>query len=203
MIDALEGAAPTADDDNADLNNVDSGPAPDFGLRVNGRRVTSVGGNSNASVFDFAVGDVIESVNGTAVPADANALEAFAAVNPGTVTKVGVNRNGERVELTGVLIAKGERRMTPLFRHAVPWGRVDLEKDGNTVRATTRGVASLTLLLSPRQFDLSRPVVVIANGRPVFNGRVTRNVRTLLKWAARDNDRTMLFAAELPIKAVR
>jgi hypothetical protein len=28
---------------------------------------------------------------------------------------------------------------------------------------------------------------------------VQKNLRTLLKWAARDNDRTMLFAAELTI----
>jgi hypothetical protein len=43
-------------------------------------------------------------------------------------------------------------------------------------------------------------VRVIANGRKVFNGKVERDVKTLLKWAARDNDRTMLYAAELKIK---
>jgi hypothetical protein len=34
----------------------------------------------------------------------------------------------------------------------------------------------------------------------VFDGRVEPSLATLLKWAARDNDRTMLFAAELHIK---
>jgi hypothetical protein len=43
-------------------------------------------------------------------------------------------------------------------------------------------------------------VVVIANGRTVFDGRVEKSVETLTRWAARDNDRTMLFAAELKIK---
>jgi hypothetical protein len=33
----------------------------------------------------------------------------------------------------------------------------------------------------------------------VFEGKVEKSVRTLLEHAARDNDRTMLFAAELPI----
>ena len=33
----------------------------------------------------------------------------------------------------------------------------------------------------------------------MFNGRVDPSVASLLKWAARDNDRTMLFVAELRI----
>ena len=56
------------------------------------------------------------------------------------------------------------------------------------------------MLLSPDQFDFSKAVKVVANGRTVFEGKVETNVRTLLKYAASDNDRTMLFAAELHIK---
>lgn len=87
-----------------------------------------------------------------------------------------------------------------IFENTHPSGRVDLVRTGNTVTARTTGVAELTLLLSPDVFDLSQPVKVAANGRVVFNGRVDPSVATLLKWAARDNDRTMLFAAELHIK---
>jgi hypothetical protein len=78
-------------------------------------------------------------------------------------------------------------------------GRVDLVRNGNTVEASTRGVTAFTLLLSPDQFDFAQPIRVMANGREVFHGRVERSLGTLMKWAARDNDRTMLFAAELPI----
>ncbi|HVH27581.1 MAG TPA: alpha/beta hydrolase-fold protein [Vicinamibacterales bacterium] len=81
-----------------------------------------------------------------------------------------------------------------------PSGRVDLVRTGNTVKATTRGVAAFTLLLSPEMFDFSQPLRVEANGKVVFEGRVERSVATLMKWAARDNDRSMLFAAELPIR---
>lgn len=83
------------------------------------------------------------------------------------------------------------------------YGRVDLERSANTVRAATKGVAAFTLLLSPDKFDFSQPVKVVANGREVFNGRVTQDVKTLMKWAARDNDRTMLYGAELKIKLTR
>ena len=41
--------------------------------------------------------------------------------------------------------------------------------------------------------------MVVADGREVFNGLVKKDVGTLLRWAARDNDRTMLFGAELTI----
>ncbi|MEP7355436.1 MAG: hypothetical protein ABI824_19570 [Acidobacteriota bacterium] len=87
-----------------------------------------------------------------------------------------------------------------LFSRLNPSGRVDLVRKGNTVEASTRHVRAFTLLLSPDQFDFDQPIQVIANGRTVFHAKVTKSVQTLLKWAARDNDRTMLFGAEVQIK---
>jgi hypothetical protein len=88
----------------------------------------------------------------------------------------------------------------PLFERPKRPGRVDLVREGNTIQATTRGVAAFTLLLSPDKFDFNQPIKVVANGKTVFEGRVARDLKTLMKWAARDNDRTMLYAAELKIK---
>ena len=87
-----------------------------------------------------------------------------------------------------------------MFENTEANGRVDLVRTGNTVKATTRGVAEFTLLLSPDVFDFSKPVRVETNGNVAFEGTVARSVETLSKWAARDNDRTMLFAAELKIR---
>jgi hypothetical protein len=87
-----------------------------------------------------------------------------------------------------------------LFEQAHPSGRVDLVRTGNTVTATTRGITEFTLLISPEAFDLGRPVNVVANGKTVFEGRVEPKLDTLLRWGARDNDRTMLFVAELHIR---
>jgi len=91
----------------------------------------------------------------------------------------------------------------PLFNRDKKPGRVDLVRNGNTIQATTRSVASFTLLLSPDRFDFKQPIKVVANGRTVFDGRVENNLKTLMKWAARDNDRTMLYGAELKIKISR
>jgi hypothetical protein len=84
-----------------------------------------------------------------------------------------------------------------LFPRGRTSGRVDLNRRGNQVEMRTRGVSELTLLLSPDAFDFSQPIVVTANGHIVSEGRVEPSVATLAKWAARDNDRTMLFGAEL------
>lgn len=93
-----------------------------------------------------------------------------------------------------------EGRMLRLFERPRRSARVDLVRHGNTIEAVTRNVDSFTLLLAPDKLNFDEPVKVVANGRTVFEGRVERNIKTLMTWAARDNDRTMLYGAELPIK---
>lgn len=97
-------------------------------------------------------------------------------------------RFGTRIQLRGPTAAR------------VPWGRVELEREGNVVRATTRRVRRFRLLISPDEFDLERPIRVEVDGRVLHDGRVEPSVGTLLAWAARDDDRSRLFAAEIPIE---
>jgi hypothetical protein len=98
-----------------------------------------------------------------------------------------------------VFTGEGFNKGRELYARTRPSGRVDLTRDGNTVRAATRGVAQFTLLLSPAMFDLSQPVRVVLNGRALPVSKVEPSVATLMRWAARDNDRSMLFAAELHV----
>jgi hypothetical protein len=85
----------------------------------------------------------------------------------------------------------------PLYDRTRPSGRVDAVRAGNRVDVKTRGVREVTLLLSPDVMDFSKPIVVTVNGRPAHDAVLQRDAAVLLKWAARDNDRTMLYAAEL------
>ena len=111
-----------------------------------------------------------------------------------------VERAGRRTPLDGEF-RPDEVDVPPMaiFPRKKPSGRVDLARHGNVVEARTRGVRMFTLLLSPSKFDFNKPVKVVANGRTVFEDRVEPRVDTLLKWAARDNDRMMVFGAELHI----
>lgn len=94
-------------------------------------------------------------------------------------------------------------RAARLFRRTRPAGRVDVTRRGNAFEASTRGVRAFTLLLSPDEVDFARPVTVTVNGRTAFRGRVEPDVRTLLEWAARDGDRTMLYGAALAVRVPR
>jgi len=87
----------------------------------------------------------------------------------------------------------------PVFARQRQGGRVDVTRSGNAFEARTRGVRQFTLLLAPEVVDFSKPVTVTVNGRQVFSGPVRKSVETLMKWTARDNDRTMLYGAELVI----
>ena len=90
-------------------------------------------------------------------------------------------------------------REAGLFDRGRPSGRVDAVRRGNGFDIQTRGVQELTLLLSPDVIDFARPIRVSVNGRVVREAAVKADVSTLLKWAARDNDRTMLYGAELKV----
>jgi hypothetical protein len=198
VIDAL---APTKKEGGPlpDVNDV-LGPAePDFGVRVNGTTILSVAAGSNADSFGLLPGDIVTKLGPRVIPAALDITDLLEITPPGTPLTMTVTRAGQPVELKGTFNPTTSPSRRPLFTHSHPSGRVDLVRDGNTVTATTRRVRSFTLLISPDQFDFSKPIKVVADGRTVFEGPVQKDVKTLLKWAARDNDRTMLFGAELPI----
>ena len=76
---------------------------------------------------------------------------------------------------------------------------MDAVREGNTVTIEAYYVPRLTLLISPDALDLDRPIRLVTNGEVSFEGRVEPSVAILQKWAARDHDRTMLFAAEITV----
>lgn len=183
-----------------DLNDFGSESELNFGIRAAGTRVTSVLAGSNAASFGVLPDDIISRINAQVIPPGVPVLDLLSIHDKGEAMTIVVTRGGNQVELKGTYDPTAMVRTVPIFGHTKPSGRVDLRKDGNTVTATTRRVSEFTLLLSPAAFDFSKPITVVADGKTVFDGRVAPSVATLAKWAAHDNDRTMLFGAELKIK---
>lgn len=192
-------APPRADDPLPDLNEVAAGTAPNFGVRASGMQITAVIKGSNADRLGLLPGDVVEAINARVMPSGVPLLDLMETLDPGTRVTFTVRRGGGTVEKAGTYQPEVVPRLVALFPRPRPSGRIDLVREGNTVRATTRGVAGFTLLLSPDVFDFAKPVTVIADGRTVFQGVVKKDLDVLMRWAAHDNDRTMLFAAELPV----
>lgn len=79
-------------------------------------------------------------------------------------------------------------------------GIMTVSREGNNFTVTSESVDAFTLLLSPEQVDFSEEVSVVANGRPLFIGKVEQNMNTLLDWAVRDRDKSMLYTAALSLR---
>jgi hypothetical protein len=185
-----------------DINRMSTRPALDFGIRGSGARINRVVRGSNAEQIGLRSGDIILTINNQSVLPGDDGAELLRSYPPGRPLLLTVRRgeSEDPIRLSGryaPTVLPGESNV--MFPRQRESGRVDLRRTRNRVDARSSGVAAFTLLLSPDQFDLHRAVTVVVNGRTVFDGIVQRDIRTLLKWAARDNDRTMLFAAELHV----
>jgi predicted esterase len=191
--------------DLADSNLLRRGREYDFGLRINsnverGRRAGEIVPNSNAYRVGLRSGDLILEVDGRQVETAADITQRMMRWELGANVSVTVERGGRRVVLDGKFEPEEvDTPALPIFPRRKPSGRIDVARHGNVVEARTHGIKAFTLLLSPSTFDFDRPLKVVANGRTVFEGRVEPRVDTLLRWAARDNDRMMVFGAELHI----
>jgi predicted esterase len=101
-------------------------------------------------------------------------------------------------DLNTIPVAPGVEQ--PVFERRRPSGRVDATWRGNRIELKTRGVSELTVLVPATDaVDFRQPLVVSVNDRVVHDAIVKPDVSTLLEWGARDNDRTMLYAAALRI----
>jgi predicted esterase len=199
VIDRLAARRPE-DPPLPDLNVRATRPAPDFGIRSSGARINRVIKGSNAQQIGLKSGDIVASISNQPIGAGTDVAEVLRGFPAGRPLLLTVRRGSEPVRLTGryaPTVLPGEA--DAMFPRQGESGRVDLVRTGNRVEVTSRGVGAFTLLLSPDQFDFDAEVTVVVNGRTAFAGRVRKDLRSLLKWAAADNDRTMLFGAELPV----
>jgi acetyl esterase/lipase len=182
-------------------------PEPDLGVRADpasrqGVRLLAVELGSTAGRAGLQAGDRILAANGVPTPDVPSLLQATQGLSWGDSLVFVVDRENIQRRI-GVFFgpAPGSESQAPIlaFPRVQPTGRVELERKGNEVEVWTSGVRRFTLLLSPSQFNLDEIVRVRANGTPVFEGRVPKKTETLVEWALRDRDRTMLYLAELTI----
>jgi len=113
------------------------------------------------------------------------------------ITKIGLKKGDINEELN-TTIQKG--RAVQLFPRNRLFGQIEVSKNGNTVYVKTKNVIKYSLLISPKHFDLNKPIEVYTNGVLSFNSIIQKNMAIMLKYYSEDNDREMLFASELEIK---
>ena len=170
-------------------------------LDTGGIVLIDIVGGSIAETAGVRAGDVLVGVNGRAVATVDDLREAVQAPRDGPGMDVEVEREGER--LAFVLTPPDDVPAQPgrtAFPRPDPAGRVQLLRNGNDISVATRGVRRYTLLLSPEQFDFQQPIRVTTNDVVSFDDMVEPDPAALLRWAARDRDRTMLFGAQLDVE---
>jgi predicted esterase len=190
------------------LNEVEEPQKPALGFALQPRDATRegvwVGAVEKGSIADAAgvqEGDRIVRAEGR--PADT--LEAlYAALQDadwGVAVHLTLERDDQRRDVTLRVPPPETRPARAAFPHLQRSGRIVVVQNGNDVTVSTRGVRLYRLLLSGDRFDLGAPVRVETNGAVSFEGRVLPDSKTMLEWAAADDDRTMLFGASLEIDA--
>ena len=165
-----------------------------------GIQLVDIGPGSLAESAGVRPGDILVEVNGIAVSTVDNLRAAVQAPRDGPGLPLRIQRAGESMTFVLTPPDTPAPPARQAFPHPEPSGRVQLARDGNAVAVVTRGVRRYTLLLSPEQFDFTQPFRVTTNEVISFDGMVEPSPETLLRWAARDRDRTMLFGAELQIE---
>ncbi len=202
VVDAL-GARPS-DVPLADVNTFSERFDPDFGIRGDSRkekgaRIVQVVPGSDAQLMGLVVGDKIVEIDDRPVADLPEILAGFERATGGKID-ITVDRGGHIEALRGPFPPEARRGPErKLYARGRPSGRVDVTRMGNRFEVRTRGVALFTLLLSPDAVDFAAPIVVAVNGATVHDAVVMKDTGTLLTWAARDNDRTMLYGAALAI----
>lgn len=145
-------------------------------------------------------------------PSEAGRIEEFIAARPREAHPRCVSweteapeRSGRahwlRIDALGGTALDAKFEMSNLIGSPVPSGRIDVQRRGNDILIASEGVSRATLLLSPDAFDFGASVAVWWNGVQVLEQRVEADVTVLARWAATDDDRTMLYGAELTLSA--
>ena len=191
-----------------DFNEI-TPPAPSLPIGFNmvgeldggaGIQLADILEGSMAEAAGVRPGDILVEMNGIAVRTVDNLRAAVQAPRDGPELRLRIEREGESMSF--VLMPPDNVPPPPArqaFPHPDPSGRVQLARARNDIVVVTRGVRRYTLLLSPEQFDFTQPLRVTTNELLSFEGMVEPSPETLLRWAGRDRDRTMLFGAELEI----
>ncbi len=202
---SVDGENDFADDEFNQIQPAPSGVPIGFNtlgvLDTGGIQLIDIIQGSMAEVAGVQPGDVLVEMNDRPVANVEDLRDAAQAPRDEPGMSLTVVRDGERLSFT---LVPPDTVQAPPPREAFPLpelsGRVQLLRDDNHIGVVTRGVRRYTLLLSPEQFDFAQSFRVTTNGRVSFEGMVEPSPETLLRWAARDRDRTMLFGAQLDIE---
>lgn len=129
------------------------------------------------------------------LPEEASLIEAFKAENPRDPFPDHIEWVADRTDRYNrnhwLLVNKRSKRGSPAI--------MAVTRTDNNFNVSADGAEEFTLLLNPSEVNFDENIVVTANGEVVFDEKVSPNANTLLDWASKDLDRSLLVLAEVKI----
>jgi predicted esterase len=80
---------------------------------------------------------------------------------------------------------------------AKPPAKLEADIAENTITLRADDGLKIRLFLDDKLVDLEKPVKVILNGKPVFEGKIPRNLATIVKTLESRGDRELIYSAEV------
>ena len=169
----------------------------DTKFKGEGVRIEKIAKNTLAESLKLRQGDVIIGLDDKKIKNIKDLREILSKKSPGDSVEIIITRDGER------LIFKGRFKPfkpRPAFDREKLSGRIAAEVKGNRIDVRVKNIAKYTLFISRDQFDLSKDIEVYTNGRLSFKGRVKPNLEFILREAAENMDREMIYDNKIEIK---
>lgn len=166
-------------------------PTGGFGVDV-----ARVHDRSLAAALGIEAGDRLVKLDDAVIEDRTSLRRAMLRVRAGGRVRAVVLRTGGPTELAATC---PEPAASPAFRRRGPRAVLYAVRDGNRVDVRAANVARFAIAVSPDAFDLSRPIVVVVNGRVRHDARVVPDAAIVDRYAARDRDRTRVYVARIVI----
>lgn len=159
-----------------------------------GIRVASLETGSILALGGLQAGDVITRMEGVPIKTDADLREVY--FNKLLAKVAGDEFTGEYMrdgKAQSYKVTAPRAAAGPLYPRLKPTGLIRVHAEGNRVEVQVRGVARYSLFLNSQQFDFTKPLQVTTNGTQSFKAVPATDVGFMLRQAAADDDRTMVY----------
>ncbi len=149
-----------------------------------------------AEAIGMRTGDVLRRAGERPITDSFSLKDARESARCGARFDFVVGRAGKNIKLPGIL---PQPELYNLFVREVPSAAVKAVQNGNLITIDGSRVARLQINLHPEQFDLTRPIRVVFNGRTIFNGHAKPDSAVILAEYAANRDRKALSVARLDL----
>jgi len=162
-----------------------------------GVKVTEVSEGSNAENAGMKVGDIIFEMDSAAIKDLSDLRKAIASLKENEEFIVKVKRDGQDVELTGIV---NELQSRAYLDYKETAGFIQIKREGNKFIVGTKYIKSFSISVRPGVVNFDENVIVEVNGKVVFDAKPTYSKEYILACWQRDADKESLPAGKIDVE---